>query len=73
MTSAYFTCLQESCKWYQRKEYTAYTSIFRHYYNKGRETLIQLAIENKVSTRPYAEPTHILADKLVKASKVTVS
>jgi len=73
MASAFFTCLQKSCNWYQKLEYSGYQEIFKHYYNKGREVLIQLALEYKVSTRPYSESTYILADKLVKLSKVTVN
>jgi len=37
---------------------------------KGREILIKLAIETGVSSIPYQEPTYILAEKLVKISKV---
>ena len=65
-------CKDKSCKFSKKPEYTVYKAIFRHYYNKGREALIDLAIETGISTRPYAEPTYILADKLVHFSKVNI-
>ncbi len=63
-------CLQKSCEHWNNREYVTYRSIFGHYYRKGREVLIKLAIENNVSQIPYSEPTYILADKLVKISKI---
>jgi len=64
-------CKQKTCKRSFKPEWVSYKEIFRHYFRKGREILIQLALENNVSSTPYAEPTYILADKLVKASMVT--
>ncbi len=66
-------CKQENCIRSFKPEWVLYRELFRHYYSKGREILIELALKNNVSSRPYAEPTYILADKLVKVSKVTVS
>ena len=66
-------CKQKTCKQSFKPEWVSYKEIFHHYFGKGRENLIQLALENKVSSKPNSEPTYILADKLVKASKVTVN
>jgi len=65
-------CKQGICDKSFKPEWVLYNEIFRHYFRKGREVLIELALENNVSSNPYHEPTYILADKLVKISKVTV-
>jgi len=48
-----------------------YGAIFGHYWRKGREVLIELVKEMGISKNPYTEPTFILAEKLVKISKVS--
>jgi len=63
-------CLQNGCKWSKKPFYASDRELFGHYYRKGREVLIKLAKENDVSQIPYSEPTYILADKLVKKSKI---
>ena len=70
MSSAFFKCVERTCRWAKIPEYATYKAVFGHYYRKGREVLIKLALENGISERPYSEPTYILADKLVKISKV---
>jgi len=70
LSSAFFKCVERTCRWAKIPEYATYKAVFGHYYRKGREVLIKLALENGVSERPYAEPTYILADKLVKISQV---
>lgn len=66
-------CKQKNCNKSLKPEWVLYREIFIHYYKKGREVLIELALENNVTTRPYVEKTYILADKLVKVSMVTVN
>ena len=70
LTSAFFICKEENCKWNLKKEYATQNAIFGHYWRKGREKLIQLSLQTKVSANPHVEPTYILADKLSKISKV---
>jgi len=65
-----YQCKDKKCKWHHKVVYASHRFVFKHYYNKGREDLIKLAIETGVSNIPYQEPTYILADKLVKISKV---
>lgn len=67
---SFWICLQYDCKWSKKPIYATYRELFGHYYRKGREVLIKLALETEVSQRPYSEPTYILADKLVKISKI---
>jgi len=62
-------CVQKICP-KSKVDWITYNELFRHYWKKGREVLIELALENNVSSRPYSEPTYILADKLVKISKI---
>jgi len=64
------SCLQKSCPRSSKIEYATYSAWFGHYYRKGREVLIELVIELGLSEHPYGEPTYLLADKLVKATKV---
>jgi len=67
---SFWVCQQLTCDFSKRQTYSTYTAIFRHYYKKGREVLIELAKQTGVSIIPYSEPSYILADKLVKISKV---
>ena len=67
---SFWICLQYGCKWNKKPFYATHRELFGHYYRKGREVLIKLAKENGVSQIPYSEPTYILADKLVKISKI---
>ena len=70
LASAFFTCRKKGCEWNQKKEYATYNAIFGHYWRKGREVLIELVKEAGISKNPYTEPTFILAEKLVKISKI---
>ena len=70
LASAFFVCKEENCKWNLRKEYATYNAIFGHYFRKGREVLIRLVKEAGISKNPYGEPTFILAEKLVRISKI---
>ena len=70
MGSAFFKCRKKGCWWNQKKEYATHGAMFGHYWNKGREVLIELVKEASISKNPYAEPTFILAEKLVRISKV---
>jgi len=63
-------CMDKECKNSKKPIYATYKAHFSHFYRKGREVLIKLALETGVSTQPYSEPTFILADKLVKFSKI---
>jgi len=67
---SFWICLQYECKRSKKPTYATHSEMFGHYYRKGREVLIKLAKENNVSQIPYSEPTFILADKLVKISKI---
>jgi len=63
-------CLQDGCKYYKKPIYATNGAWFAHYNRKGRDVLIQLALETGISQRPYSLPTWILVDKLVKKSKI---
>ena len=70
LASAVFVCKHKICKWYNKPEYVTYNAIFGHYWRKGREVLIELVKEAGISKNPYGEPTFILAEKLVRISKI---
>jgi len=70
LSSAFFLCKEKNCKWSLRKEYATHNAIFGHYWRKGREVLIELVKEAAISKNPYGEPTFILAEKLVRISKI---
>ena len=70
MSSAFFKCVDRTCRWAKVPEFATYKAMFGHYYRKGREVLIELAKETGVSSTPYTETTYILADKLVRISQV---
>jgi len=63
-------CLDRTCRHYREPLYATNGAWFGHYIRKGRDILIQLALEAGISQRPYSLPTWILADKLVKISKI---
>ncbi len=62
-------CIQGICP-KNKVDWITHNELFSHYYRKGREVLIELTLETGVCPNPYHEPTYILADKLVKISKV---
>jgi len=64
-------CKQKGCSWYVKSEYAEHGAWFGHYWRKGREILIELVKAEGVSKNPYGEPTFILAEKLVKISKIS--
>ena len=66
-------CVQNGCHKSFKPEWTTYKEMFSHYYYKGREVLIELTKKSGVSIHPYSEPTYILADKMVKYSKINSS
>ena len=70
LTSAFFACIDKTCIRFNKPEYAPYNAIFGHYWRKGREVLIELVKELGISNNPYVEPTFILAEKLVKISKI---
>ena len=70
MTSMFGTCVEKGCPKSKKIEYADHGAWFGHYFRKGRDTLIQLVIEEGISKNPYGESTYILADKLVKISKI---
>lgn len=70
MTSIFGTCVDKGCPNSKKIEYADYRAWFGHYHRKGRDTLIQLAIKEGISKNPYGEPTYILANKLVKITKI---
>jgi len=70
LTSFRGRCKEKGCSWYEKAEFADYRAWFGHYWRKGRNTLIELVQENKILKNAHIEPTYILADKLVKISKI---
>jgi len=64
------SCVDIGCPEHKKIVYAEHRAWFSHYFRKGRDTLIQLVLEEGLSGNPYGEPTYILAEKLVKISKV---
>jgi len=65
--SFWIICPQKICN---KKKFADHNAHFGHFYRKGRENLIQLALETGISKNPHCEPTWILAEKLIIFSKV---
>ena len=70
MTSFSGSCRQKGCPKHEGIVYADHKAWFSHYWRKGRETLIELVKKEGISKNPYGEPTWILAEKLVKISKI---
>ena len=62
-------CLQKGCRWYTKAENATHDQWFRHYFRKGRDVLIELALVTMISDNPYILPTYIITEKLVQYSK----
>ena len=63
-------CKEKGCSWYEKAEFADYRAWFGHYWRKGRNALIAIILDLGILQNPYIEPTFILADKLVKISKI---
>lgn len=70
MTSFWGKCMQKRCAWYVKPEFADHKAWFGHYWQKGRNALIEIILEYKILRNPYAEPTYILANKLTQISKI---
>ena len=68
--SAFFKCRKKGCWWNKKIEYASYGAMFSHYFQHGRDTLIELIKKEGISKNPYALPTYILADKLKEISRI---
>ena len=64
------TCKQKGCSWNKKVEFADHRAWFGHYWRKGRDVLIELVKEAGISKNPYSEPTFVLAEKLIKISKI---
>lgn len=72
MTSFWALCMQKECPRHVQPEFADHKAWFGHYWRKGRNTLIEIILECEILRNPYAEPTYILAEKLVQISKISL-
>ena len=70
MTGFFVQCKQKDCPKHDKIEYSTHGAMFGHYIRKGRDKLIELVKQESISRNPFGEPTWILAEKLVKISKI---
>ena len=70
LTSFFFTCPQNGCPKHYVIEYAEHNAIFWHLWNKGRDIIIKLILQEKISERPNIVTTAVLVEKLIKISKI---
>jgi len=63
-------CLIKGCPESEKPVYADHRAWFGHFWRHGRNVLIETILDLGILRNPYIEPTFILAEKLVKISKI---